>query len=257
MKTLKNIASSVSVGSFVVAGMCLKPMPPKQKAAWRPVCSRLQLVLEIIKLSGVNQKSGISVDNVLAFMKGSETFTHSNGEVRDVTKSCCVAMQKVVGSDAILPQLEPVLRKQQLDDYKLAFGVDTNQPEIPEKQTASPESAKVSHAPTHNNHGTPHKSPVKKGKHHDQEAPSDEPPSYTTCMFCGIQDPTWNEDGLDLHFWKDCTMLTKCPACSQITEIAGLPQHLTQECEKSSEYVFDDVTGMNGYSMYLEVIIMC
>lgn len=28
------------------------------------------------------------------------------------------------------------------------------------------------------------------------------PPDFTTCMFCGASDNKWNEDALDLHYWK-------------------------------------------------------
>ena len=27
-------------------------------------------------------------------------------------------------------------------------------------------------------------------------------PDFTTCMFCGDHDNKWNEDALDLHYWK-------------------------------------------------------
>lgn len=32
----------------------------------------------------------------------------------------------------------------------------------------------------------------------DQE----EVPDFTSCMFCGDHDSKWNEDALDLHYWK-------------------------------------------------------
>ena len=33
----------------------------------------------------------------------------------------------------------------------------------------------------------------------------DNPPDFTTCMFCGASDKKWNEDALDLHYWKVLT----------------------------------------------------
>lgn len=45
------------------------------------------------------------------------------------------------------------------------------------------------------------------------------------CPFCD-----WICDGtslLDKHFWKCCPILTKCPACAQILEVADLTHHIT------------------------------
>jgi centrosomal protein CEP104 len=41
---------------------------------------------------------------------------------------------------------------------------------------------------------------------------------------------------LDLHFWKECVMLTECKHCSQVIEIETYNQHLLKECEKSTEF---------------------
>lgn len=30
------------------------------------------------------------------------------------------------------------------------------------------------------------------------------------CNFCGRADPNFSADTLDLHYWKDCPMLTRC-----------------------------------------------
>ena len=244
MRTLKFVAENLPHGASVVGTPCLRAMPAKQKAAWRPLCSRLNLVLEIVNTAGVNNKHGVSVENVIGFMKGAETFTHSNGEVREVTRLCCIAMSKLVGPDAILPHLEPpVLRKTQFDDYTLALTGKSSKPAANTTTSAS----NASHDDKDKRHAAPdskhHKSPHKKGK--DAPPSEAETASYTTCMFCGVSDPSWNEDSLDLHYWQDCTLLTQCPACGQVTEIAGLPQHLTQECEQKDNYVFDNTTGMH------------
>ncbi len=52
----------------------------------------------------------------------------------------------------------------------------------------------------------------------------DEKPQY--CPFCD-----WEYNGvqeeLDKHFWKACPILTKCPQCRQVLEVAALNAHLT------------------------------
>lgn len=236
MKTLKFIVANTAVGSTVIANQCLRAVPAKQKTAWRPICNRLQMVLDIINTTGVSHKSGNTVDNVLGFMKNHDTFTHSNGDVRDVTKAICVAMAKIVGPDVIVPQLEPVLRKTQFEDYMLAFGIAAPAPSKGASGVASNDAAPRG--------GSNMKSPGRKSKEMKESKDDDDaPPNFSTCMFCGTSDPTWNEDALDLHYWKDCTMLAQCPACAQVTEIAGLPNHLQEECEQKEHYVFDEVTG--------------
>jgi hypothetical protein len=66
---------------------------------------------------------------------------------------------------------------------------------------------------------------------------------FTTCMFCGASDGSWTEDALDLHYWKDCSLLAPCSACSQVVEVAGLPEHLLEECEHKAQFRSDPVTG--------------
>ncbi|XP_058824558.1 centrosomal protein of 104 kDa isoform X2 [Topomyia yanbarensis] len=56
------------------------------------------------------------------------------------------------------------------------------------------------------------------------------------CPFCDWichGDPTQ----LDKHYWKSCPVLTKCPQCSQILEVAAVTAHLINECEAKTSYV--------------------
>lgn len=52
------------------------------------------------------------------------------------------------------------------------------------------------------------------------------------CIFCGEQSAAFTEEGLDLHYWKHCLMLTRCGYCRQVVEIASLTDHLLTECDK-------------------------
>lgn len=58
----------------------------------------------------------------------------------------------------------------------------------------------------------------------------DDKPQFQ-CPFC---DWEYNgvQDELDKHFWKACPILTKCPQCRQVLEVAALNAHLTSECRK-------------------------
>ncbi|XP_047227490.1 centrosomal protein of 104 kDa isoform X4 [Girardinichthys multiradiatus] len=56
------------------------------------------------------------------------------------------------------------------------------------------------------------------------------------CIFCGKKDESLTEDGLDLHYWKQCLMLRRCDECRQVVEIASLTEHLLRECENRSKF---------------------
>ena len=57
------------------------------------------------------------------------------------------------------------------------------------------------------------------------------------CQFCNKSDKTFTvNENLDMHFWKDCVMLTECKHCSQVIEIETYNQHLLKECDKASDF---------------------
>jgi centrosomal protein CEP104 len=61
-------------------------------------------------------------------------------------------------------------------------------------------------------------------------------PEEQTCGFCGRYDEAFNDESLDIHYWKECPMLAQCWECGQVIEIATLGEHLLEECEQRSEY---------------------
>lgn len=56
------------------------------------------------------------------------------------------------------------------------------------------------------------------------------------CIFCGERSAAFTEEGLDLHYWKHCLMLTRCGHCRQVVEIASLTDHLLTECDKRDRF---------------------
>uniref|UniRef100_A0A665SVW7 Centrosomal protein of 104 kDa n=1 Tax=Echeneis naucrates TaxID=173247 RepID=A0A665SVW7_ECHNA len=59
---------------------------------------------------------------------------------------------------------------------------------------------------------------------------------FSLCIFCGKKDESFTEDGLDLHYWKQCPMLRRCDECRQVVEIASLTEHLLGECESRFKF---------------------
>ncbi|KFQ10878.1 Centrosomal protein of 104 kDa [Leptosomus discolor] len=56
------------------------------------------------------------------------------------------------------------------------------------------------------------------------------------CIFCGGRDASFTEEGLDLHYWKHCPMLTRCEHCKQVVEIASLTEHLLTDCDRKDSF---------------------
>jgi len=247
------LAASANIGPAVVGAHALRTLASKQKTQWRPVVARLQLLTDLINQYGLGNSSGIMMDNVMNFSKSNGCFTHSNGEVRVAAQDLTVAVQKIVGTDAISSYLK-LLRPKQLEEYENAFGGGSasrlNKDELParaEKRGTAPSSkadakgektsprsgAKDSKGGAKHGH-----SPQKKG------ATAEEVQDFTTCMFCGVRNATWDEDALDMHYWKDCALLAPCIACAQVVEVAGMADHLLDECEHKAKYVSCETTGL-------------
>ncbi|NXY54747.1 CE104 protein, partial [Callaeas wilsoni] len=56
------------------------------------------------------------------------------------------------------------------------------------------------------------------------------------CIFCGERNECFTEEGLDLHYWKHCPVLTRCEHCKQMLEIASLTEHLLSDCDKRDSF---------------------
>ena len=69
---------------------------------------------------------------------------------------------------------------------------------------------------------------------HLQSKISEEPDK--TCEYCGKYNPDFNQDNLDLHMLKDCSMLYLCPSCEKIIEIININSHLLTECKGKENF---------------------
>ena len=65
-----------------------------------------------------------------------------------------------------------------------------------------------------------------------------------TCNFCERYDPEFNQDTIDLHYWKDCPMLTRCTDCDQVVEVQSMAEHHLQECAQSHFYKWHETCKM-------------
>jgi centrosomal protein CEP104 len=263
--SIEAIAACPQIGPSVVAA---HGMTATSKSTWRAILGRLQLLTDLVIAYGVGSKSGVSVDAAMNFIKSVGAFSHSNGEVRDGAKDLVVALQKHVGTEGVIDYLTD-LRPKQMEEYKMAFadggggmggaGGKGSKASLPpaeakeagrkgsaggadRQQSKRNSEAKPTNKVPASGQRSDAKSPQKSSHQHAGEpAGADD---FTKCMFCGKTEPTWSEDLLDLHYWKECPLLSPCPACAQIVEIAGLPEHLLEECEHRQNFVPCDTTGL-------------
>lgn len=57
------------------------------------------------------------------------------------------------------------------------------------------------------------------------------------CIFCLSKGQAYSEEGLNIHYWRTCPMLTRCEACKQVIEVSYYNSHLLNECDCRNNYV--------------------
>lgn len=258
MSGLEAILKSSSVGPLPVSGPAFKTLTAKQKGIWRVVLTRLELISMMIDLHGFSPTLGLAPEFVMNFIKSSNGFTHSNNEVRDAAKALTVAVYMEIGETAIAPFLKE-LRPKQREEYEAAFKEGVRPSKKKDKAEVAVHSPRggENHSPTKakassnaakgggGGGGSKSNGKEKESKSHGKEAQEAKGgEDFSVCMFCGAGDTKWDEDALDLHYWRDCPLLAACPGCTQIVEIASLPDHQLDECDQKNSYVPCDVTGL-------------
>lgn len=115
-------------------------------------------------------------------------------------------------------------------------------PKQTKEETVTSESSSASVITSPSEDTTPAANEDKKAKEQDGQ-------TYKMCIFCFASENWFTEESLNIHYWKNCPMLTRCVYCKEVVEIAGLIQHrlddcdhnhLFQKCEKCLEAIFKD-----------------
>lgn len=240
-RSLTTVASTHCAGPAIVSSCALRPHNAKQKSAWRPLQSRLLLLQDLIAQYGVGGQSGLNSDSIMSFMRGSNAFAHSNGEVREAAKDLTIQLQKLVGTAPLESYLDE-LRPKQREEYFLSFeagkkyvlGTDDSGKKIQTKGSArsghsvSPKQTTTSD--TTQIHSRADNSSSRYEYKSDEHIPartssSDAAPQRPAsaaqpvhvCQFCGAGDARWTEDLLDEHYLSSCPYLAPCPECTQVS----------------------------------------
>ncbi|KAL7060332.1 hypothetical protein AAHC03_09576 [Spirometra sp. Aus1] len=213
---------------------------------------------------GAIPSGGLTDEGIITF--AAHALEHRSNEVRDLAEALMVALYRSEDRNLVrrlLPandqeaQRQPLYRRlfakfDRLDGYEpsaaskpvtntgsqAATKPISQAPSRPARKTIPTATASnvKSRKPTVARKSVPSKSPPQR--------PMEDPPFATdtadidmllsldkTCIFCGEQDDSFTEEALDLHYWKNCPMLRRCPNCKQVVEISSLTEHLLTECE--------------------------
>ena len=261
---LIKLAQSDCIGPATIAGFLMKQGRPGKTMLWRPLLARLKLTKELIEVFGL-AKLNVTMDRLMALITSNNGHQHPNGKVRDASKDLTIELYK---SDAgfVLPFLKD-FRKKQTEEYYAAFSqVDkelgrpstyidqfTSAEPAPRKEKRpSPRSEKKAKPSSARREGSPrgdgevnininvNTSPQsavsqRDAVEDDGQAVDDYGPPFT-CHFCGRHDESFTDEKLDLHYWRECPMLTSCSRCQQIIEVATLNDHLLHECAQKANH---------------------
>ncbi|XP_067659383.1 centrosomal protein of 104 kDa-like isoform X2 [Haliotis asinina] len=245
----------------VVPHECVKLFKPNM--APRLAQSRLEIVETLYKDLGLST-GGLNVDNLMPFCV--EALHHNAGEVREVSERIIKSLYREVGAPVkdFLPPDDEKTRKntlwRQLFEYFDKVDGKPSKSEL-KKQRGEEEARKQAEIDALQKQlqqlkdmasgktpidqslvkggkkgpGGPAKAKVKPKTKAQPKTSEDDDMSIVNmdkvCIFCGERNEGFDDEGLDLHYWKNCPMLKRCANCKQVVEIASLTDHLLSECE--------------------------
>ncbi|OCT72773.1 centrosomal protein of 104 kDa isoform X2 [Xenopus laevis] len=242
----------------------LKPTMPSRLAQ-----SQVDLLENLLKELGV-ESSGFTVDNVMKFAVGALDYTIS--EVRDKAVQIILYLYKQHPSQVLeyMPSEDSTARKNIL--YKTLFdgfakidGRPTESELKAQKKKMAEEAerqkkeeiralqeqlAALKDIQAEVQTGKAKDTHANKSKTDDRSRKVALSPNADTsdghsavanyldnlCIFCGERDKSFTDEGLDLHYWKNCPMLKRCEHCKQVVEIASLTDHLLTECDQKDSF---------------------
>ncbi|XP_034174442.1 centrosomal protein of 104 kDa isoform X2 [Osmia lignaria lignaria] len=222
--------------------------PVSSSTHQRLALSRLEMVEQLILNHGIStdKQSGLTCRTLSEL--GSSGLHHPAEAVRKVSERILVLVYKV-NPRLVRKQLPPddditrrnLLYRQLFHEFDLIDLQRKKETEASHK-TTTPTRTKS----TENNVANLTKSPsrtspvVSTGSSTSITSPSENSTEYKgdkICIFCLSKGQGYSEEGLNIHYWKSCPMLTKCEACKQVVEISYLNLHLLNECDMRSNYV--------------------
>ena len=227
-----DLARSVGAG---FSAQHLQRAPKKKTVPPRVYSSRLQLLASLVTEFGVQPKNpeGLPLEPVAQLAM--EWFSNPAAEVRENAVRLIAACYAHVGLGRIEKYLAN-LRQAQREVFDAEFQHVNGQNGL-SKMVSPPPAPHAPAAPV------PPRAPVvaavkgaeamtfpDAGGYSDEDF--DEGFHEFRCEFCGREDPNFTLPALDIHYWRECPMLSACQFCEQVIEISRLHWHWLEECEK-------------------------
>ncbi|XP_063720307.1 centrosomal protein of 104 kDa-like isoform X2 [Symsagittifera roscoffensis] len=224
-------------------------LPIEKSVPTRLAVSRCEVVEKLVRDLGMT-RSGFNVDNVMNFCAAA--LEHNAKEVREVATRIILDVYQFKGDPvrSFLPPDNDNTRKNVL--YKQIFegfdridatgggggaGTARSQPGPNSKPNTGRSAKQPAEKPYADQLEVVSTSKSVRSKATPSEAADDMSVVLDNmCIFCGERNEAFNEEGLDLHYWKECGMLRRCQNCKQVVEIAHLTAHLVTECEAKDSF---------------------
>ncbi|XP_033225058.1 centrosomal protein of 104 kDa isoform X2 [Belonocnema kinseyi] len=215
----------------------------------RLALSRLEMVEQLILNHGIStdKQSGLTCRTLSEL--GSSGLHHPAEAVRKVSERILILVYKV-NPRLVRKQLPPddditrrnLLYRQLFHEFDRIDLQRKKEMEASQRPTRTPtRTSSIDNSVVSLTKSPPVASPpVSTGSSTSVTSPSDNSAEHKgdkMCIFCLSKGQVYSEEGLNIHYWRSCPMLTKCEACKQVVEISHLNSHLLYECDLRNNYV--------------------
>ncbi|KAL3315863.1 hypothetical protein Ciccas_005501 [Cichlidogyrus casuarinus] len=187
--------------------------------------NRVDLLMQLFSMHGlVANNQGLSLNAIAKFC--SSGLQHRSGHVRESVEALLVTIYKQAQADGrmilrgVLPQEHMKLHKQPL--YRRLF---KKFDDFDGQQTGPLDMHTLVSAKRYSVAQNPRRNTT-----HESEADI-LLGLEKTCIFCGEKNDNFTEEALDLHYWRSCPMLKRCPNCKHVVEIPNYTEHLLTDCK--------------------------
>eukprot|EP00931_Biecheleriopsis_adriatica_P088314 TRINITY_DN6265_c0_g2_i1.p1 TRINITY_DN6265_c0_g2~~TRINITY_DN6265_c0_g2_i1.p1 ORF type:complete len:745 (+),score=159.84 TRINITY_DN6265_c0_g2_i1:62-2236(+) len=227
-----DLARCSGVGAAFTAQCLLRP-PKKKTVPPRVYSSRLQLLAALVTEFGVQPSSRDGIALEAAAQLAMDWFSNPAAEVRESAVRLIAACYSHVGLGRIERYLSN-LRQAQREVFDAEFQRVSSggAPGTPGSK-AQPLGFQRPPAPVGQAAARPIEEPMEEEAMEDGEGSFDE----FVCQFCGREDPSFTPAALDVHYWRECPMLSACKLCEQVIEISRLHSHWLEECEAGEQAI--------------------
>ncbi|XP_063975580.1 centrosomal protein of 104 kDa isoform X1 [Diachasmimorpha longicaudata] len=228
--------------------------PVSSSTHQRLALSRLEMVEQLILNHGISTDkqrhcdccSGLTCRTLSEL--GSSGLHHPAEAVRKVSERILVLVYKV-NPRLVRKQLPPddditrrnLLYRQLFHEFDLIDLQRKKELESVPKTTATPTRSKSMDTSGSNASKSPKNSPgISTENSTSVTSPSDSSGDHKgdkLCIFCLSKGQAYSEEGLNIHYWRSCPMLTRCESCKQVVEVSYLNAHLLSECDRRNNYV--------------------